>query len=111
MHDTQLQVQGTVIVQKKIDWFKSHEAAACEDNGTCGRRVRNVGPVYRELARQAELLRHEFSGAQDRLTHLQAQKAKALAQWHSQPHSIDKAGLLARVQALMLTTSPIRLRN
>ncbi len=105
VHDTQLQAQVAVVAQKKNDWFIAHEAAACEANGTCGSRVRSVGPVYRELARQAELLHREFSGAQDRLTHLQAQKAKALAQWHSQPPSADKAGLLARVQALHAYTT------
>ena len=105
VHDTQVQAQVAVIAQKKIDWFKAHEAAACEANGTCGSRVRSVGPVYRELARQTKVLHREFSGAQDRLAHLQAQKAEALARWHSQPPSTDKAGLLARVQALHAYTT------
>ncbi|MBG6073427.1 DUF4407 domain-containing protein [Polaromonas sp. CG_9.2] len=105
LHDTQVQLQVAVVAQKKIDWFKAHEAAACEANGTCGSRVRSVGPVYRELARQADLLHRDFSGAQDRLTQLQAQKAKALDQWHSRPPSADRAGLLARVQALHAYTT------
>lgn len=105
VHDTLVQSQVTVVAQKKIDWFNAHEAAACEANGTCGSRVRNVGPVYRELARQTKLLHREFSDAQDRLAYLQAQKAEALSQWRSQPPSTDTAGLLAQVQALHTYTT------
>jgi hypothetical protein len=105
VHDTQLQSQMAVVAQKKIDWFKANEAAACEANGTCGSLVRSVGPVYRELARQAELLRHDFSDAQDRLTQLQTQKVQALAQWNVEPPSAVKAGLLARIQALHAYTT------
>ena len=105
VHDTQIQSQVAIVAQKKIDWFKSHEAAACEANGTCGSLVRNIGPVYRELARQTELLHREFSGAKDKLTHLQTQKEQELAQWLSQPPRDDKVGLLARIQALHAYTT------
>lgn len=99
-HDAQLQNQSALVAQKKSDWFTAQDAANCEANGTCGSKVRSVGPVYRELARQSELLHRDFSEAQDQLLRLKDQKAKALAQWRFQPATAEKSGLLARVQAL-----------
>ena len=99
-HDAILAVQVTTVAQKKADWFKAQEAANCEANGTCGSKLRSVGPVYRELARQAELLRQEYMEAQAQLVIATQNKKQALAQWRAAPPTDDKAGLLARVQAL-----------
>lgn len=99
-HDAQLTAQARTVAQKKADWFKVQEAANCEANGTCGSKLRSVGPVYRELARQAELLRQEYMAAQTQLATATQHKAQALAQWRATPPTGDKAGLLARVQAL-----------
>ena len=99
-HDKAADLQRQVLVQKKADWLKAIDSANCEANGTCGSRVRSVGPVYRELARQAEILRVEYMTAQARLQQIGAQKAQALAQWRVAPQVPDKAGLLARVEAL-----------
>ncbi len=104
-HDTLLTAQSKTLDQKKADWFKAQEAANCEANGTCGSKLRSVGPVYRELARQAELLRQEYMAAQAQLTAATQNKAQALEQWRAAPPSGDKAGLLARVQALHEYTS------
>ena len=99
-HDTQIQDQSKILAQKKDEWFKAQDAANCEANGTCGSKVRSVGPVYRELARQASLLRRDYTATRDQLAVLVDRKAQALAKWRAEPPSVDKAGLLARVQAL-----------
>lgn len=88
------------LTQKKKDWMQVQEAANCEANGTCGSKVRSVGPVYREIARQANLMRKEYTEAQAHLAELQQANRKALEQWRANPPSADTAGLLARVQAL-----------
>lgn len=99
-HDTRIQDQSTILAQKKDEWFNAQNAANCEANGSCGSKVRSVGPVYRELARQTSLLRLDYTATQDHLAVLVDRKAQALAKWRAQPPSADKAGLLARVQAL-----------
>ena len=93
-------MQLRAVAQKKADWLRTQEAANCEANGTCGSKLRSVGPVYRELARQAEVLRADYMAAQGQLQELAAQKAKALANWRSVPRAMDQAGLLARMEAL-----------
>ena len=104
-HDALLATQANTVAQKKTDWLKAQEAANCEANGTCGSKLRSVGPVYRELARQAELLRQEYMAAQAQLSAATQNKAQALAQWRATPLTGDKAGLLARVQALHAYTA------
>jgi len=99
-HGRAVDVQRQVLAQMKADWLKATDAANCEANGTCGSRVRSVGPVYRELARQAETLRADYIAAQGQLQQLGAQQAAALAQWRTAPGVVDKAGLLARMEAL-----------
>lgn len=85
---------------KKTDWMRVQEQANCEANGTCGSRVRSVGPVYRELASQASTLRQEYIAAEANLGELNVRKTAALAEWRSSPQAIDQAGLLSRVEAL-----------
>lgn len=104
-HGALLATQANTVTQKKADWLKAQDAANCEANGTCGSKLRSVGPVYRELARQAELLRQEYMAAQAQLSAATKNKAQALAQWRATPPTGDKAGLLARVQALHAYTA------
>lgn len=84
----------------KQDWLRAREAANCEANGTCGSRVRNVGPVYRELALQAAALRGDYDRAQQMLDELVEARKTALEEWRSSPAAVTQAGLLARVEAL-----------
>jgi Domain of unknown function (DUF4407) len=98
--DAQIQATSKTLDQKKDEWFKAQDAANCEANGSCGSKVRSVGPIYRELARQSELLHQDYQKTQDSLAELNDRKNKALAKWRNEPPSGDKAGLLARVQAL-----------
>jgi hypothetical protein len=88
------------VAQKKDEWFSAKEAANCEANGTCGSMVRSVGPVYRELARQAEFLRKEYVQARALLAQEQQNSRLAVAQWRANAPSAANAGLLARVEAL-----------
>ncbi len=104
-HDKAIDTQRQAVAQKKADWLKAQEAANCEANGTCGSRLRSVGPVYRELAHQSEILRVDYMAAQDQLAQLAVQKAQALALWRSAPQVLEQAGLLARVEALHQYTS------
>ncbi len=99
-HDKQIQEQTKVLEQKKSLWLNSQESANCEANGTCGSKVRSVGPVYRELARQSDILRRDYAATQDHLASLRDLKAQSLTKWRAEPPSVDQAGLLVRVQAL-----------
>lgn len=92
--------QSLIVTQKKTDWLKIQEAANCEANGTCGSKIRSVGPVYWELSRQAALARIEYVTAEAKLTDLAIQKQNAIAKWRSTPQVVEEAGLLARVEAL-----------
>ena len=92
--------QMRATAQSKADWFKAQEDANCEANGTCGSRIRNIGPVYRQLARQAELLRREHAMAQSRLDELVKARERALEEQRASPQAIEQAGLLTRIEAL-----------
>lgn len=95
-----LHVQRAEVERRKSDWFRAKEAAACEANGTCGSRVRSVGPVYKELAREAARLRHDYDAALLKLERLDDERRLALEAWKSSPRALEEAGLLARVEAL-----------
>lgn len=99
-HDKAGDLQKLVIALKKADWLKAQDAANCEANGTCGSMVRSVGPVYRELARQAESMKSEYMLAQAQLNDTNAQKSQAIAQWIAKGDVGNEAGLLTRVEAL-----------
>ena len=99
-YDAQIQERAKGMALKKDEWLKAQEAANCEANGTCGSKIRSVGPIYRELARQSEILHRDYEASQDQLTALIDRKTPAVSQWRAAPPSVDKAGLLARVQAL-----------
>lgn len=104
-HGQATTAQLQVMAQKKADWDKAQEAANCEANGTCGSKLRSVGPVYRELARQADVLRQDYLVAQAQLAQLKSQHAQAIEQFRAAPQVVEKAGLLARIEALHQYTS------
>jgi hypothetical protein len=98
--DKTTQKQALVLAQQKADWFAAQEAANCEANGTCGSKLRNVGPVYRELSRQAEVLRLEYTATQNELARINNERSQAVTQWRDKPDLVTQAGLLSRVEAL-----------
>jgi hypothetical protein len=89
--------QKLVVAQKKADWMKAQDAANCEANGTCGSMVRSVGPVYRELARQAETMKSQYMEAQVQLGELNAQKNQAIGKWREVGDLGKQTGLLTRI--------------
>ena len=86
--------------QKKSDWNRAQEAANCEANGTCGSRLRSVGPVYRELARQADTLRKDYLTEQKKYEILHSQKLEDLESFSTFEQVNLNAGLLSRIKAL-----------
>jgi hypothetical protein len=96
--DKQISDQAAVVASIKNDWSRAQAAANCEANGSCGSGTRSLGPIYRELAKQADLLRKDYLAAVDKLGSLTISSAGALT---AEPaYVVTKAGLLARVQAL-----------
>jgi hypothetical protein len=86
--------------QKKADWQRAQDAANCEANGTCGSRLRSVGPVYRELARQSDVLRKDYLTEQQKFDLLNSRKLQDIEKF-SQPKQVNaEAGLLSRIKAL-----------
>ena len=98
--DRALAQQQAVVSQKKADWMAAQAAANCEADGTCGSRVRSVGPVYQKLAQQALVLRQDYERAQARLEALAKQRQAELNAWRDSPKALEEAGLLSRVEAL-----------
>lgn len=99
-YDAAMQVQRGEVERRKTDWLRAQEAAACEANGTCGSRVRNVGPVYLELSRQAARLRQDYDASLAKMEKLEAERTDALHEWRTSPRAVEEAGLLSRVEAL-----------
>lgn len=62
--------------------------------------LRSIGSLYRELARQVRQSRADFLAAQAQLALLNDKKEVAVEQYRTAIQVIDKAGLLARVEAL-----------
>jgi hypothetical protein len=90
---------------KKADWQRAQEAANCEANGTCGSRLRSVGPVYRELARQAEILRKDYLNEQKKYETQTEKKNAQLDEARESRLTASQAGLLSRIKALHDYTS------
>jgi hypothetical protein len=91
--------------RKKADWQRAQEAANCEANGTCGSRLRSVGPVYRELARQADILRKDYLHEQKKYEALIEKKNLQLDEARESSKTASQAGLLSRIKALHDYTS------
>ena len=91
--------------RKKADWQRAQEAANCEANGTCGSRMRSVGPVYRELARQAETLRKDYLRELKKYESMTEKKNTQIEDARESSQTASQAGLLARVKALHDYTS------
>jgi hypothetical protein len=99
-HDTAIAPVTARLTQKKSEWLRIQEAANCEANGTCGSGVRSIGPVYRALAAQANLLRQDYLREKDTYDSLIDKLNERLAKAKRSTRVISQAGLLARVNAL-----------
>lgn len=100
LHERQAQETAALVATARNEWLAAQAAASCEADGTCGSRVRSVGPVYRELARQAERLRADYEEMQSKAQAQRDEQVQHLQAWKASSQVLDEAGLLARVQAL-----------
>lgn len=91
-------LDATVLLKKK-DWRQAQEKANCEANGTCGSGKPSVGPIYREMARQAETLHQEYLSATQGYARLDEEREMALKQLYVKAQA--EAGLLERMEALL----------
>lgn len=92
--------QKIEVGERREDWSKAKAAANCEANGTCGSGTRNLGPVARELLRQATVMGEEYKAAAKVLEKIRAERDAAVAVYRLNPIGIEEAGLLERVRAL-----------
>lgn len=87
-----------LIAERKRDWMATQAAANCEANGTCGSGRPSVGPIYAELARQAERNRAQYEAAAAERDRLAEARARALGRAARRAEA--EAGLLQRIEAL-----------
>ncbi|MCG3772617.1 MAG: hypothetical protein JW384_03832 [Nitrosomonadaceae bacterium] len=99
-HDALIESQRTLAKNIRAEWVQRQESANCEANGTCGSRLRSIGPIHRQLVQQAEVLRQEHLEASLKTATLELAKSQALEHWRSSNRASEQAGLLARIQAL-----------
>jgi hypothetical protein len=95
--DRRSALQGD-ITGKKEAWIAAQARANCEANGTCGSGKPSIGPIYRELARQAEVLHQEYLAAEATLAPLQEEMTRKIGASHAAAHR--ESGILARMEAL-----------
>ena len=86
------------VSQKKEDWLSAQNAANCEANGTCGSKNRSIGPIYRQLFNQAEVLRQDYLLMQSKLDQLTSQKEQLINELPT--IAAKQAGILTRIEAL-----------
>lgn len=99
-YESKLEAQRTTIDTKKKDWQDASQAAACEANGTCGSRIRTLGPIYRELKAKAERAEEQYLQAERDLALLIKERDEALLQVENDTELMANAGLLDRATAL-----------
>lgn len=92
--------QKIEVEERREDWNKAKAAANCEANGTCGSGTKNMGPVARELLRQATVMGEEYKAAALVLERIRAERDAAVGTYRLSPTGIEEAGLLERVRAL-----------
>lgn len=92
--------QKIEVEERREDWAKAKAAANCEANGTCGSGAKNVGPVARELLRQAAVMGEEYKSAAKVLETIRADRDAAVTAYRINPTGVEEAGLLERVRAL-----------
>lgn len=92
--------QNIEVKERREDWIKAKAAANCEANGTCGSGSKNLGPVARELLRQATVMGEEYKAAAKVLEKIRAERDAAVAAYRLSPTGFEEAGLLERVRAL-----------
>ena len=96
--DLKITEQTAIVATVKQDWIQAQASANCEANGTCGSGTKSLGPIYRELVKQAEMLRNDYLAAAEELEALKSDKMEAFSR--DARHVVSQAGLLTRIEAL-----------
>jgi hypothetical protein len=99
-HSQRVKQLDAEVERLRQEWLRAQAAASCEADGTCGSKVRSTGPVYRELARQAERLRGDFDQARMKAASQRDADRAELRAWKASLRVLEEAGLLQRLQAL-----------
>ena len=99
-HDLLIEQQTSLVNQRRSEWMTARDAANCEANGTCGSKIRSLGPIYQQLSSQAEPLRKDYLKAADRLEALKNGSEQELAKLRNNGVDTSKAGLLSRIESL-----------
>ena len=97
-YENQMAKQSQALLIKKTDWLKAQAAANCEANGQCGSKTKSLGPIYKALKDQANVLQQDYAKAQSELDSLLRDKSLKLDDAHK--NIISESGLLARIEAL-----------
>ena len=92
--------QKIEVAERREDWAKAKAAANCEANGSCGSGTKNLGPVARELLRQATVMGEEYKAASLVLEKIRGVRDEAVASYRLNPTGVEDAGLLERIRAL-----------
>ena len=59
-HDLLIEQQTNLVNQRRSEWMTARDAANCEANGTCGSKIRSLGPVSYTHLRAHETL-HQYT--------------------------------------------------
>jgi hypothetical protein len=97
-YENQMAKQSQALLIKKTDWLKAQAAANCEANGQCGSKTKSLGPIYKALKDQTNVLQQDYAKAQSELDNLRRDKSLKLDDAHK--NIISESGLLARIEAL-----------
>ena len=99
-YNDEVKRQKIEVEERREDWSNAKAGANCEANGTCGSGSKNLGPVARELLRQAGVMGEEYKSAALVLENIRANRDAAVAAYRLNPTGVEEAGLLERVRAL-----------
>lgn len=100
LHEHESRDMAALMAAARSEWLAAQAAASCEADGTCGSRIRSVGPVYRQLSQQAERLRADYEELQSKAQAQRDEQVQQQLAWKTSSQALEDAGLLARVQAL-----------
>jgi hypothetical protein len=98
--DKAVELKTQEVAVRKAEWIRVQNEANCEANGKCGSGLRSLGPVYQQLAKQADMLRQEWEKGQNQLEIVEQRRLEVLQAAAIDKHVFASAGLLTRVQAL-----------
>lgn len=97
-YEKQLINQSNLVLQKKNEWFAAQSSANCEANGECGSKTKSLGPIYRALKEQADLLRDDYEKSQADYEAIVDEKNSMLEA--AKNNILSESGLLTRIQTL-----------